>query len=119
MSRKRFVRREWNNLRMRRGYARLLRLFEIRIGMPPPRAIPKPMGIAPLFNIAQSEQRFGVALRNVQHVMRLAETGAPRAQLAHQSLTFGDGHAEMACPRREVEMMQIIGLDACLNERAH
>src|ERR1700716_708899 len=87
--------------------------------MPFAGGVAQPMGIPRLFNVAKTEKRLGIALWNIEHVMRLAETRAACAQLAHESLTFGDPDAEMARPRRGIEMVQIIGLDACLHERPH
>ncbi len=56
---------------------------------------------------------------NVEHISRLGKAGEAAAQFAHQRLAVGDRGAEMRGARREIAVMQIIGLDPRLDESAH
>ena len=51
--------------------------------------------------------------------MRLAQARDPAAQGAYQGLAVRERGAQMRRARREVAMVQIIGLDAALDEGAH
>jgi len=60
-----------------------------------------------------------VPVRDVEDVGRLAETGDPATQGPHQRLTLGDRHPEMAGARREIAVVQVVGLDPRLDEGPH
>ena len=76
-------------------------------------------GAAIVRDIAGSDRNLGVAAWNVKHIGRLREAGQLAPQLAHEGLSLGDAGAEAVRAGRKVGVMQVVGLDAHLDEGAH
>src|SRR5437016_5036146 len=69
--------------------------------------------------ITGTDRRFPMPARNVEHIGGLAETGIAAVQRAHEPLSLLDRGAQMRGPRREIAMMEIVGLDSGLDQGAH
>ena len=85
-----------------------------RISVPPPVEIFDHRTV--LTQIIRADRRFAVAVGNVEHIGRLAQARIAAAQRAHECLAFGDGGAQMRRAGREIGVMQVIGLDAALDQ---
>ena len=60
-----------------------------------------------------------MAAGNVEDIIRLAQAGNAAAQAPHQFLPLRDRGAQVRGSRREVAMMQVIGLDPAFDEGPH
>ena len=56
---------------------------------------------------------------NIEHIVRHRQARQFGAQVPHQRQPFFNPNTEMGCSRRQVGMMQVIGLDAVLDKSAH
>src|SRR5262249_34915349 len=73
---------------------------------------------ADMGEIARADRRLAVPPRDIQHVVRLAEAGKPAMQRAQQFLTLRDAGAPMRGARREIGVMQVVGLDPAFDQGA-
>src|SRR5689334_4360958 len=63
--------------------------------------------------------RLAMPARNVEHIGRLAQPGYTATQGANKRLAIRDCRAQMAGTGREIAMVQVVGLDAVLDQRSH
>src|SRR5260370_33372707 len=70
-----------------------------------------------LSQIARPARRFAVATGNIEHVSGLAQPREPAAQRAHQRLALVDAGAPMRGAGRAIAVVEIVGLDAALDQR--
>ena len=69
--------------------------------------------------IMRPNRRLSVATGNIEHIFRLAQAGDAAPQAAHEFLALCDRGAQMRRSRRQIAMMQVIGLDAVFDEGPH
>src|SRR4051794_37377433 len=69
--------------------------------------------------IAGPDWRFAVTARNVEHIGRLAQPRQTAMQLADKRLALRDGRAQMAGTGRKIAVVQVVWLDAVLDQRSH
>ena len=60
-----------------------------------------------------------MAAGDIDDIARLAKTRDAAAKRPNELASFPERHAEMRGPGRLVEMMQVVGFDAILDEGAH
>src|SRR5262245_199646 len=70
-------------------------------------------------DVARADWRLAVTARNVEHVGWLAQPGIAAAQGAHHRLALANAGAEMPGAGRKIAMMQVVRLDAALDEGPH
>src|SRR5262249_15552113 len=73
---------------------------------------------ADMGEIARTDRRLAVAAGDIQHVARLAQAGKPAMERAQQFLTLRDAGAPMRGARREIGVMQVVGLDPAFDQDA-
>jgi len=72
-----------------------------------------------LRQIIRPDRRFAVTAGDIEHIVRLAQSGHPPPQCTHQFLAMRERRTQVRGAGREVAMVQIIRLDPAFNERAH
>ena len=72
-----------------------------------------------LAQVARPDRRLAVPAGNVEDIFGLAQARQPPAQAAHERLSGRDRGAQMRRARREIAVVEIIRLDAVLDEAAH
>src|SRR4051794_25513081 len=66
--------------------------------------------------VVRTDRALAMATGDVEDVDRLAQSRPAAAQGAHQRLAALDGHPEMAGARREIAVMEIVGLHPAFDE---
>src|SRR5690348_51437 len=93
-----------------------------RVPMPPPGRVDDLEGALRALgrlDVMRPDRDFSRTARNVEHISGLAQARIAPAQRAHERLALIDGRAQMRGAGREIAVMQVVGLDAALDERAH
>src|SRR6266576_6478464 len=72
-----------------------------------------------LRQIARADRRLAVAAGNIEHICRLAQSGHPPPQGAHQFLAVLERGAQVRGARREIAVMQVIGFYSAFDEGPH
>src|SRR5262245_59011824 len=94
-----------------------------RVDVPAPAKVLDLVGLCAALStraqIARPDRRGAVAAGDVEHIGRLTEAGQAPVQTAHQGLAFGDRGAQMRRAGRKVAVVEVVGLDAALDERPH
>src|SRR5262249_24030900 len=68
---------------------------------------------------AGPERILAVAARDIEHEGRRAQPGVASAQRAHEILSLRETRAQMRGAAREIALVQVVGLDAALDQGAH
>lgn len=71
------------------------------------------------FDVGRADRRLAVATGNIEDIGRLAKAGDPTAQRPHQVLAGGQRCAKMAGSRRQVAVVEVVGLHPVLDEGPH
>jgi len=66
--------------------------------------------------IIRANRRLSVAAGNIEDIFRLAQAGNASPQASHQLLAFRNRGAQMRRARRQVAVMQVIGLDSAFDK---